>query len=72
MNDLELSKHLNNFANTILMMCSRNVTLLQNEELVSIAVFIREWMLFGNDLTCNDFWDIAYNSVYIASNVYKN
>jgi hypothetical protein len=47
MNDLGLSKHLNSFANNILMMCSRNVTVLQDEELVSIVVFIRKWMLFG-------------------------
>jgi hypothetical protein len=47
MNDLGLSKHLNNFSNNILMICSRNVTILQNEELVSIAVYIRNWMLFG-------------------------
>jgi hypothetical protein len=38
--DLELSKHLNNFANNILMMCSRNVAILQNDQLVSIAVFL--------------------------------
>jgi hypothetical protein len=38
MNNLELSKHLNNFANNILMMCTRNATILQNEEQVSIAV----------------------------------
>jgi hypothetical protein len=53
------------------MMCSRNVTIVQNEELVSIAVFIRKWMLFVIGLTCNACGGIAYNSVYSASNVYK-
>jgi hypothetical protein len=71
MNDLELSNHSNNFANNILMMCSRNVTIEQNEQIVSIAVFTRKWMLFGKGLTCNACGDIAFNSVYIASNVYE-
>jgi hypothetical protein len=44
------------------MMCNRNVTILQNEELVSLAVFIRKWMSFSKVITGSDCGDIAYYS----------